>query len=73
MSPSIVLLVHPARMAPVMRKVTFMWVMLPLPRTGSYEPVISVVSAVGPGGPCDAPGPVVDAPGDATVVSSECR
>ena len=43
-----------------------------LPRTGSDGPVISVVSAVGPGGPCDhgdATGPVADA----TVVSSECR
>ena len=33
----------------------------------------SVVSTIGPGGPYDETGSVVDAPGDAIVVSSECR
>ena len=100
-----------ARVAPVMRKVTFMRVMMPcpwtgsdelvnsvvstsgpggpggpcdeegdvyeggvaLPRTGSDEPVNSVVSTIDPGGPGDETGSVVDTPGDAIVVPSECR
>ena len=33
----------------------------------------SVVSTIGTGGPCDETGSVTDAPGDAIVVSSECR
>ena len=42
-------------------------------RTGSDESVDSVVSTIGPGSPCDETGSVADAPGDAIVVSSECR
>ena len=48
-----------------------------LPQTGSDEMVDmlehSVISTIGPGGPCDETGSVADAPGDAIVVSSECR
>ena len=42
-------------------------------RTGSYETVISVVGIISPGGPGDETGSVVDAPGDAIVMLSECR
>ena len=41
--------------------------------TGSDETVNSVVSIIGPGGPGDGTGSVVDAPGDAIVMLSECR
>ena len=46
--------------------------MLPCP-DHSDEPVNSVVSITGPGGPCDETGSVADTPRDAIVVSSECR
>ena len=41
-----------------------------LPRTGSDKPVDMLEHS---GGPCDETGPVVDAPGDVLVVSSEGR
>ena len=42
-------------------------------RTGSHEPVNSVVSTIVTGGPDDETGSVADAPRDAIVMLSECR
>ena len=42
-------------------------------RTGSHEPVNSVVSTIATGGPDDETGSVADAPRDAVVMLSECR
>ena len=56
-----------------MRKVMFMRVMFPCPGPDPTSRSIVLLVQSSPGGPCDETGSVADAPGDAIVVSSECR